>query len=96
MNLRGLFRRQTVNDEATRRTRLLSAGRITEARVFDAKTDATGAVTEIYYSYTVAGADYEASEKLNAEQQNRAADYAPGALITIRYDPRQHGNSIVV
>lgn len=96
MNFRGLFRRQPVNDETTRRSRLLSAGRIAEARVFDVKTDASGAITEIFYSYSVAGADYEASEKLNAEQQNRTAAYAPGAVIIVRYDPRQHGNSVVV
>lgn len=96
MNLRDLFRRKTVNDEAVRRGRLLLSRRIADARVCDVRNDASGAITEIFYSYSVGGVNYEASEKLNDEQRKRAADYVPGAIITVRYDPRQHGNSIVV
>ncbi len=96
MKLRNLFRRKTVDFVAVRRGRLLLSGRIAEARVLDARNDASGVVMQIFYSYSVGGVDYEASEPLSAAQRQRGDDYVPGALITVRYDPRQHGNSIVV
>ncbi|MEJ7712570.1 MAG: hypothetical protein WKF84_22660 [Pyrinomonadaceae bacterium] len=96
MKLRNLFRRKTVDNEAVRRGRLLLSGRIAEARVSDARNDASGLITQIFYSYSVGGVDYEASEPLSEEQRQHGDDYVPGALITVRYDPRQHGNSIIV
>ncbi len=90
------FRRKKVEDEATRRSRLLLTGRITDGTILDITSDSSGEVTEIFFTYNISGVDYEASEKLSPEQRGRQHDYAPGASITVRYDPRRPGNSVVV
>jgi hypothetical protein len=90
------FRRKKVEDEATRRSRLLLTGRITDGTILDITSDSSGEVSEIFFTYNISGVDYEASEKLSHEQRGRQHDYAPGASITVRYDPRRPGNSVVV
>ena len=80
-----------------RRARLLRAGRITEGSILDTSNDAaSGALVQVFYSYTVNGVEYESSQSLDPAQQQRAADYMPGARVTIRYDPHQPFNSVVV
>ncbi len=97
MGILDLFRRKKVDDEAARRRALLTAGRITEGSIFDIVTDEeTGAIKQIFYSYTINGVDYESSQLLDAEQRARQGDYFPGAHVTIRFNPRQPGNSVVV
>jgi hypothetical protein len=96
MGLFALFRRKRNNTEATRRAHLLRAGRITEGRIFDVATDDQGAITHIFYAYELNGVEYESSQTLDDAQQARAGDYAPGAHVVIRFDPRQPANSVVV
>jgi hypothetical protein len=96
MGLLGLFRRKQDNTEAARRARLLRAGRIAEGTVFDIGTDEQGTLTHVFYSYEINGVDYESSQTLDETQAARPADYAPGARVTIRFDPRQPANSVVV
>ncbi len=96
MPLSNWFRRKRVNAEAERRARLLQAGRLTDGFVLDTISDDSGDITHIFYRYTVSGVDYESSQLLDQQQQARPLDYAPGAQVAIRYDPRQPGNSIVV
>jgi Protein of unknown function (DUF3592) len=96
MGLFDRFRRHKEEPEQARRSRLLTAGRITEGSIFDISTDAEGVVTHIFYSYTIAGVDYESSQHLEDQQRARPDDYAPGARVVIRFDPRQPGNSVVV
>ncbi len=91
-----LRRRKKDDPERLRRDRILQTGRISEALVFDVGCDDTGAVTHIFYRYNVSGVDYESSQSLSQEQAGRPADYAPGARVTIRYDPHRPGNSVVV
>lgn len=80
-----------------RRARLLNTGRISEGSVLDVHNDpASGAITQIFYRYTINGVEYESSQALDAAQQQREIDYSPGARITIRYDPHQPFNSVVV
>lgn len=91
------FRRQKEDPEMKRRARLLRNGRISEGSVLDVQTDAaSGAITQIFYSYTVNGVEYESSQSLDAAQQQRSDDYTPDARITVRYDPHQPANSVVV
>lgn len=91
------FRRQREDPEMKRRARLLRSGRITEGSVLDVRDDAvTGVITQIFYHYTVNGVEYESSQSLDPAQQQRLIDYAPGASVTIRYDPHQPANSVVV
>jgi hypothetical protein len=87
--------RQKKEDEAARRARLLSTGRILEGNIVDAVSDAGGS-TRIYYNYRAGGITYESSQTLNDDQQTRKASYAPGGRITVRYNPRQAADSIVV
>lgn len=84
------------DDESARVARLLAKGRITEGRVIDVTEDDAGNVSQVFYSYNIGGVDYESSQQLTPEQQSFRARYIPGARITIRYDPHQPANCIVV
>ena len=95
MSFLKLFRRKQ-EDEASRIARLSKTGRIAEGTILDVVADDNGQVTQVSYTYTLAGVQYESSQKLNREQQQRANDYAPDTRIIVRYDPRQPANSIVV
>ena len=96
MPLSSLFRKKKADPEVERRTRLLQGGRITEGVIIDTGNDEAGAVKQVYFHYEVSGVEYESSQLLSAEQQQREADYSPGARVTIRYDPHRPANSIVV
>lgn len=89
------FRRKT-EDEASRITRLSKTGRMTDGYIIDATSDRNGRIVEVSYTYMLAGVQYESSQALSELQQQRHTDYAPGKQITVRYDPRQPANSIVV
>lgn len=90
------FRNKKDNAEAERRARLLRSGRITDGIILDTGNDDAGAVRQIYYHYEVSGVDYESSQLLDDRQLQRQTEYYPGARVTIRYDPHQPGNSVVV
>jgi hypothetical protein len=89
------FRRKK-DDETSRIARLLVTGRVVEGRVIDVLEDGDGNFTQVFYNYSLAGVDYESSQALSLEQQRLKHRYIPGARVTIRYDPRQPANSIVV
>lgn len=89
------FRRKR-EDEASRIARLAKTGRITDGAIIDAISDVEGKILQVTYSYMLAGVQYESSQELSETQQKRPVDYAPGKQITVRYDPRQPANSIVV
>ena len=96
MGILDLFRRKKVDDEAKRRAELLRAGRIADGSVFDVVMDEAGSITQIFFNYEIAGVEYESSQSLDPEQRRRSGDYFPGARVTVRYNPRQPGNSVVV
>jgi hypothetical protein len=89
------FRRKKQG-EAARIARLLRTGRIVEGTIIDVTSDNSGHIAQVFYSYNIAGVEYESSQVLNAEQQSRRDAYQPGARIIIRYYPHQPGNSVVV
>lgn len=95
----GLFdifsRKKPVLSEKDRREALLKNGRITEGTIIDSDTDPDGNET-VYYYYSVHGSDFESSQVLNAEQRENILAYAPGAKVSIRYDQKNHGNSVLV
>lgn len=88
--------RKKPEDEVSRIARLSKTGRMTDGRIIDAVSENDGRITQVTYTYELAGVLYESSQALDAVQQQRSNDYAPGKQIVIRYDPRQPANSIVV
>ena len=88
--------RKKLEDEASRIDRLSKSGRIADGRIIDAVSDNDGRITQVTYTYILAGVQYESSQALSDLQQLRPHDYAPGKQIVIRYDPRRPANSIVV
>ena len=89
------FRKKPA-DEASRIARLSKTGRIADGRITDAVSDSNGRITQVTYTYMLAGVQYESSQDLSELQQQRYNDYAPGKQIVVRYDPRRPANSIVV
>ena len=80
--------------ESERKEFLLKHGRITEGTILDSETAANG--DEIaYYFYTINGVDFESSDVLNEAQRQSPLKYAPGAKVSIRFDPKNHGNSVL-
>ena len=67
-----------------------------DGKIIDAVSDQNGRITEVTYTYMLAGVQYESSQALSETQQQRSSDYAPGKQIVVRYDPRSPANSIVV
>jgi hypothetical protein len=88
--------RKRSEDEASRITRLSKTGRMADGKIIDAVSDKDGRITEVTYTYMLAGVQYESSQPLSELQQQRSSVYAPGKQIVVRYDPRQPANSIVV
>lgn len=79
----------------TRREFLEKNGRIADGTIID--TETTDAGEEIaYYFYIVQGVDFESSEILTVEQMQNPLLYAPGAKVGVRFDPKNHGNSILM
>lgn len=96
MPLFGIFKRKkTLDIDAERRRLLMAHGRITDGRIIDTETNGRG--EEIaFYSYTLNGVDFESSEILSEEQMRDPLQYAPGAKVGVRYDPKNQGNSMLV
>jgi hypothetical protein len=96
MGILNIFRRKKSGDEASRRATLIRTGRITEGSIFDVITDEAGAITQVFYNYEINGVEYESSQTLDEGQKQHPDDYFPGARVTVRFNPRQPGNSVVV
>jgi hypothetical protein len=95
MGLFDRFKRNKDDDpERTRRNLLLNSGRLTDGIVIDTEVD--GGREMVRYEYVVQGVQFECCEYLTDNQLGRPQDYAPGATVGVRYDPRNHSNSIVV
>lgn len=93
MGLFDIFKSDRKKKEEERRRFLMQRGRITEGTIVDSQTTAQGEL--VFYVYNVQGVDYESSELLTAEQMRNPLKYAPGAKVNVRYDPKNHGNSIL-
>lgn len=95
MGIFDFFRKKKEVDlEKQRREKLLQNGRITDGTIIDSETTAEGEV--VYYYYSIHGVDFESSEILTDEQRLDPLKYAPGAKVGVRFDPKQHGNSILI
>ncbi len=97
--LRG--RRKTDEQrERERRERLSMMGRITDGTVLDVQEIAAnghGATQFIFYRYDVAGVSYEASQDITHLRQFVDIHSCKIGLPTsVKYDPHNPGNSIVI
>ena len=95
----GLFsflqRNKKDNFAEKRRDILLKKGRITDGTIIDSEIDDNGEEL-VRYHYSIHGVIFESSDLLNEEQKKTPIKYAPGAGVGIRYDPKNHHNSILV
>jgi hypothetical protein len=91
-----IFRKKQKKDTTAERLKfLLEHGRITDGRIVDYEITPCGDEI-VYYVYTLNGVDFESSEILSEEQRKMPLQYAPGAKVGVRYDPRNQGNSMLV
>ncbi|MGI9035710.1 MAG: DUF3592 domain-containing protein [Pyrinomonadaceae bacterium] len=96
MKLFDIFKRQPETDlEARRREYLARCGRIVDGTILDSETTETGQEL-VYYHYDIHGANFESSEILSEDKLRDPLKYAPGAKVGVRFDPKNHGNSMLV
>lgn len=88
-------RKKSDNSPEARRRVLLEYGRITDAVIVECEENDQGEEVA-HYVYNIHGVDFESSEFLTEEQREDRVKYAPGATVGVRFDPRNHGNSIII
>jgi hypothetical protein len=87
------FRRKRPITEDERRAFLMKNGRITEGLILD--SEELGDDEVVFYIYTLNGVDFESSERLTRERRRDPLKYAPGQKVSVRFDPKNQGNSIL-
>jgi len=76
--------------ERRRRLMLLSAGKMGDANLVDIRDDF------LFYSYAVRGVIYTASQDVSRLMAFLPGDLASLGNVSVRYDPRNPANSIVL
>jgi hypothetical protein len=95
MGLFDIFKNKPPVDlEQQRRENLMRGGRITEGTIIDSETIDDGQEI-VYYHYDIHGANFESSEILSPEKLQDPLKYAPGAKVGVRFDPKNHSNSML-
>jgi uncharacterized protein DUF3592 len=94
-------RRKTPDQrERERRMRISETGRITDGTVIDVNeiaTNGSGEMQLLVYRYDVAGVSYEASQDVTTLRHRVDLHSCRAGLMTsIKYDPANPGNSIVI
>ncbi len=93
-------RRKTPEQrELERRSRIRETGRITDGTVLDAQEMVIGdrPVQLVIYQYDVAGVSYEASQDVTAMHPSVDLHTCRiGLPASVKYDPQNPGNSIVI
>jgi hypothetical protein len=94
-------RRKTPDQrERERRMRISEMGRITDGTVIDVnemQMNASGELQLLIYHYDVAGVSYEASQDVSSLRHMVDLHSCRAGLMTsIKYDPGNPGNSIVI
>ena len=87
--------KKKIDLETKRLEFLLAHGRITDGIITDAETSENGDEI-VFYVYNIQGVDFESSEILTEDKLENPLKYAPGAKVGVRFDPRNHGNSMLV
>jgi hypothetical protein len=97
-----VFRQKRENPtelETQRRLWLEKVGRITDGTVIDVQEQKTadGPATLLIYHYDVAGVSYEASQDVTyLRQRINLHSCRLGLPTSVRYDPQNPGNSLVI
>ncbi|HET9180511.1 MAG TPA: hypothetical protein VFP59_00130 [Candidatus Angelobacter sp.] len=93
-------RRTPEQRERERRDRINEIGRITDGAVIDVSevpANGRGEIQLLIYQYDVGGVSYEASQDVTALRHRVDLHSCRAGLMTsIKYDPSNPGNSIVV
>jgi|SRR3954469_1656003 hypothetical protein len=91
-------RRKTPEQrEQERRMRISESGRITDGTVIDVHEIEEPAAQLVIYHYDVGGVSYEASQDVtNLRQLVDLHNCRIGLPASIKYDPQNPGNSIVI
>jgi hypothetical protein len=93
-------RRTPEQRERERRDRINEIGRITDGTVIDVTempANGRGDIQLLIYQYDVAGVSYEASQDVTALRHRVDLHSCKAGLMTsIKYDPSNPGNSIVI
>jgi hypothetical protein len=94
-------RRKTPDQrEHERRMRITEIGRITDGTVIDVnemQSNGAGELQLLIYHYDVAGVSYEASQDVSSLRHMVDLHSCRSGLMTsIKYDPSNPGNSIVI
>lgn len=86
--------------ERERRTRISEIGRITDGTVIDVnemQSNSAGERQLLIYHYDVAGVSYEASQDVSClRHMVDLHSCRTGLMTSIKYDPNNPGNSIVI
>jgi hypothetical protein len=95
------LRRKTPEQfERERRLRISETGRITDGAVIDVNEmdlNGAGEIQLLVYRYAVAGVSYEASQDVTSLRHRVDLHSCRSGLMTsIKYDPANPGNSIVI
>jgi len=95
MGLFDIFKsKKSAGTESERREFLSTKGRITDGTIIDSETSENGEEI-VYYYYNIQGVDFESSEILTEQQLENPLKYAAGAKVGVRFDPKNHGNSML-
>jgi len=76
--------------ERQRRAALVTRGKMGDATLMEVREE------HIFYGYIVRGVEYTASQNVSSLKEFVPADLASLAAVSVRYDPRNPANSIVL
>ena len=83
-------RSSAVTRERRRCAQLVVTGKISDAMLVEIRENL------VFYSYAVRGVEYTASQDISRLVDKAAVDFAGVSAMSVRYDPRNPANSIVV
>ncbi|MEO8596143.1 MAG: hypothetical protein ABI759_22685 [Candidatus Solibacter sp.] len=87
------WRRSRISPEERERRRcaqLVAAGKITDAMLVEL------AEPLVFYSYSVRGVEYTASQDISRFQEDPTVNFSGVSALSVKYDPRNPANSIVL
>ncbi len=92
-------RKSPSERERERRLAVNAVGRMTDGTLLDAPDSVgeQGNSRMLFYRYSVAGVEYSTAQEIyGLRHVVRSATCSPGAVATVKYDPQNPYNSIVV